>query len=146
MFTLFQAGSSLQTMDTSGVLTTLTLPTGITIDSTKTPRMAVFGRYVIVVNSVNRPITVDAEGTCRVLCPFPPKTAPAAKTASGGTLTGTYKIKQTFKLWDQYLQLISESDYGPESDIGTVAAQYLVATNLDVSIDDVSGSGLYRTV
>lgn len=145
MFTLFQGGSSLQTMDTSGNLTTLTLPTGVTVDSTKTPRMTVYGRYVVVVNSVSRPVIVDAENVVRVLCPLPPKTVPALSGAAGGALTGTFHVQQTFKVWDSYFRLISESDYGPPSLAGTISAQYLQVDNLDISTDDISGSGLYRT-
>lgn len=145
MFTLFQAGSSFQTMDSAGTLTTLTLPTGITVDSTKTPRMTVYGRYAIVVNSVSRPITIDAENTVRVLCPIPPRTVPTVQGLAGGSLTGTYKVRQTFKIWDRYLRLICESDYGPESLSGSISAQYLEADNLDIATDDISASGIYRT-
>lgn len=145
MFTLFQGGSSLQTMDSAGALTTLTLPTGITIDSTKTPRMTVYGRYVVVVNSVSRPITVDAEGVVRPLCPLPPRSVPVLSGAAGGSLTGTFLVRQTFKLWDVDRKLIAESDLGPPSLAGTIAAKYLQADNLDISTEDISGSGIYRT-
>lgn len=145
MFTLFQGGSSLQTMDTSGVLTTLTLPTNVTVDSTKTPRMTVYGRFVVVVNSVSRPVIVDSDNVVRVLTPLAPRSIPTQAALAGGTLTGTFKRKQTFKIWDQYNVLISESDYGPESATQAVTAQYLETDNLDISQDDVSGSGIYRT-
>lgn len=145
MFTLFQGGDTLQTMDTSGNLTTLTMPAGITIDSTKTPRMTVYGRYVVVVNSVSRPVIVDAENVVRVLSPLAPRTQPTLSGLSGGTLTGTFLVKQTFKIWDNNMVLITESDYGVDSLPGTIVNKYLQVDNLDISNDDISGSGMYRT-
>ena len=144
-YTLFQGGSSLQVMDTAGVLTTLTLPTGVVVDSTKTPRMTVFGRYAVVTNSVSRPITVDPEFTVRVLTPLPPRTTPVLTNTNGGNLSGTYKIKQTFVTLDEYKQIIAESDFGEESLAVAITTDYLTAQELDRSSEDVTATRLYRT-
>lgn len=143
-FTLFQGGSSLQVMDTAGALTTLTLPTGITIDSTKTPRMTVFDRFVVVTNSPSQPLTVDADFVVRVLTPKPPRTQPVLSNENGGALTGTYKVKQTFVVWDDNHRIISESDYGEESVAFAITTDYLKVTNLDRSSETISASRLYR--
>src|SRR3990167_3805432 len=112
-YTLLQGGSSLQIMNTAGTLSTLTLPTGITIQSAERPRFAVYGRYVVVVNSPSRPITVDPEGVVRVLTPRAPRTKPVASAAAGGTLTGTYEgVRQTFLVTDEDGNIISESAMG----------------------------------
>ena len=142
-YTLFQGGSSLQIMDTSGTLTTLTLPTGITLNSTARPRFAVFGRYVVVVNSPSRPITVDPEGTVRVLTPRGPRTKPTLSTGTG-SLTGTYKVRQTYIVWDSDGTIISESGMGVESLSGAVAGQALAVAGLDLATDTVSATRLYR--
>lgn len=145
-FTLIQAGSSLQIMNaTTGVLTTLTMPTGVTMDSTKVPRFTVFGRYVIVVNSPSRPITVDADGIVRVLTPRAPRTVPVAATSGSSTLSGTYLAKQSFLLLDGFGNIIAESELGPPSNAVTIASAYLKVSNLDLSPDQVTASRLYRT-
>mgnify|MGYP001611455032 CR=1 FL=1 len=76
-YALIQAGSALQFVDSAGALTTLTLPTGITLATDKPPRFTVFGRYVVMVNSPNRPITIDPLGVVRVVTPFPPYVEPS---------------------------------------------------------------------
>ena len=143
-FSLIQGGSSLQTMDTSGTLTTLTLPTGITLDSSSRPRFAIYGRYIIVTNSPSRPITVDPEGVVRVLTPRSPRTKPTLSTGTGA-LTGTYTVKQTFLVLDGDGNIISESGFGVPSLSGTVTSQALAVAGLDLAVDTVSATRLYRT-
>lgn len=129
----------------SGTLTTLTLPSGVTIDSTKIPRFAIFGRYVVVVNSPTRPITVDADGIVRVLCPRAPRTVPLAATAGSSSLTGTFLVKQSFVLFDPARNVIAESDLGPASNSVAITSAFLKVSNLDLSPDAVDGTQLYRT-
>lgn len=145
-YTLLQGGSSLQIMDTSGTLTTLTLPTGVLLDSTKRPRMTTFGRYVVVVNSPTRPLTVDTEGTVRVLCPRPPRTRLDLSGPTAGTLSGTFLAKQTFVVLDADENIIAESDMGPATTAATISAKYLKAAAIDIATDTVSLSRFYRTV
>lgn len=144
-YTLLQSGSSLQMMDTSGTLTTLTLPTGVSINSTLTPRFAVFGQYAVMVNSCSRPLLVDGQGIVRVLSPRPPGTIPILTGQAGGALTGTFTVKQTFRITDTFGNIIAESDYGPPSAATAIAAQYLKAASLDLSTDAVTSTQLYRT-
>lgn len=155
-FTLLQGGTTLQTMDTSGTLTSLTLPTGIKLDSTLRPRLAVFGKYVVVVNSPTRPLTVDPEGVVRYLSPRPPRTRPVLSAVSGGALAGTYIAKQTFRVYDTDGNVYAESAYGPASVAQAVSTEWLKAASLDTSsekitkdgteIDFVNASYLYRTL
>lgn len=145
-FTLIQAGTALQFVNESGVATTLTLPTGIAIDSTKPPRFTRYGRYVVMANSVNRPVSIDALGVVRALVPFPPTTMLTLAGSVAGALTGAYKAKQTFVQRDMFGNTISESDFGPAMTTAlTVAAKALTPGALNISSDDVSGSNLYRT-
>lgn len=145
-FTLFQGGSSLQFMTTGGVITTLTLPTGVTLDATKPPRFAISGRYVVVVNSPTRPLTVDADGIVRVLCPNPPRTPPTLSAVAGGALTGSYLVKYSYLIRNAFRQIIAESPLSPAPvSATTVTAQYLKAADLDLSQDTISEIRLYRT-
>lgn len=145
-FTLFQGGSSLQFMTTAGVITTLTLPTGVTIDPSKTPRFTIFGRYVVVVNSPTRPLTVDADGIVRVLCPNPPRTAPTLSGVAGGSLTGSYLVKYSYVIQNASRQIIAESPLSPAPVVATsITTQYLKAADLDLSSDTISFIRLYRT-
>ncbi len=132
-------------MDSTGVSATLTLPTNITLASGRTPRFAIFGRYIVMVNSPSRPLTIDRFGTVRVLTPRPPGTVPVLSATAGGTLTGTYLAKQSFQILDSFGNIISESEMGPVSNSQAVTAQWLKAANLDLSIDDVTRTRLYRT-
>lgn len=144
-FTLFQGGSSLQIMDTSGVVTTLTLPTGVTIDSSKTPRFAISGRYIVVVNSPTRPITVDADGIVRVLCPNPPPTPAVTTGSDAGSLSGSFLVKYSYVILDSFRRLIAESPLSPASTSVTIASKLLRAASLALSPDTISAIRVYRT-
>lgn len=144
-FYILQGGSSLQSMTTAGVLTTLTLPTGVLLDSTKRPRFATFNRYVVLVNSPTRPITVDTEGNVRLLCPRPPRTRLDLSGATAGTLSGTFLAKQSFLVQDTDGNLIAESELGPATTAVTISSKMLKAAAIDLSTDTVSASRLYRS-
>ena len=144
-YTVFQAGSTLYGMDPRGSTVSLTLPTGVTLDSAVPARFAVFGNYVVMVNSPSRPITIDANLNVRLLTPNAPIVKPVLTGPSAGSLNGTYRCKQTFVVFDQFGRLISESDYGPVSDEVTVTAKILRAASLNIASDTVSGSRVYRT-
>jgi len=144
-FTIIQAGTSLQFVNTAGSITTLTLPSGVTLDSTLLPRWAIFGRYVVLVNSVSRPVIIDGAGVVRVLSPKPPRTTITLSGAAGGSLTGTYTVKQTFRIKDADGNIITQSDYGLPSAAVAISGQYLKADGLDISEDDVTETLLYRT-
>lgn len=144
-FSIIQAGTSLQLVDDDGVVATLTLPTNIVLTASRKPRFAVFGRYVVMVNSPSRPISIDGDGVCRVLSPRPSALAPVLSAVAGGTLTGTYYVKSTFGIEDAAGNLIAESDFGPPSLPQAVTAEFLKVASLDNSPDSVSFKRLYRT-
>jgi hypothetical protein len=132
-------------MTTGGTITTLTLPTGVTLDPDKLARMVTFGRYVVVVNSPTRPLTVDADGVVRVLTPHAPQTPITLDNLNGGSLTGTYLVKQSYVVFDANRQIIAESPLGPPSNSTAITTDYLRATNIPLSPDTVNASRLYRT-
>ncbi len=143
---VIQSGTDLQLIADDGTVSApLTLPTGITLRSDVPPRFTVYGRYVILVNTPSQPLIIDSTGTVRLLDPKPPRLAPILSAAAGGTLTGTYSgVRYTFVTKDSFGNLITESDYSPPSNSQAVSSQFLVASNLDISPDQISGRRLYR--
>ncbi len=160
-FTLIQAGSSFYALNgQGGVSPALTLPGGVSVDATRVPRFAKFNRYVVVVNSVSRPLTVDAAGTVRELTPDAPA-GPLAMTGATGALSGTYLAKYAHIIVDALGNTVAHSDYSPVmTGAVTIAGKGLLVTNLlpyhDVYTEyDAVASGfksaipqirLYRTV
>ncbi len=144
-FTLIQSGTTLQLLNTSGSLQSLSLPSDVEILSTLVPRFAVFGKFVVMVNSTNRPLIIDQLGTVRVLTPETPRTVPTLSAAGGGALTGKFMVRQSFVVLDDAGNVISESGIGPASLAAEISGSYLVVAGLDLSPDAVSASRLYRT-
>jgi len=144
-FTVIQAGGTLQLVATDGTILPLTLPSGIELRQDVPPRWAVYGRYVILVNTPTRPLTIDGTGTVRPLTPLPPRLAAVLDGAAGGTLSGTYRVLYTNIITDSVGNVISESDYSPAGNPATITTQFLRASHLDVSPDPVDARRLYRT-
>jgi hypothetical protein len=145
-FTLLQAGNTLRSVNTDGGLSAvLTLPTGIALATNVTPRFARFGRYVIVVNTPQRPLSVDVSGVVRPLTPLPPSGAVALSTGAAGTLTGSFRALQTYKLLDTLGNIISESDYGPLMTSAFAISSAKLRATFPLSGETVSASQIYRT-
>lgn len=142
---IIQAGTALQAIDINGVLSTLTLPTDVTLRDDAPPRWVVFGRYVILVNTPSQPLTIDANGIVRLLTPRPPRLAPVLSGVDAGTLSGTYRAKNTNVVIDDIGNIIAESDYSPFSNSVTIAAKMLRASSLDISQDQINLRKIYRT-
>lgn len=146
-FTVIQAGSNLQLVNDSGVISApLTLPFGVTLRTDIPPRFVVFGKFVVLVNTPSQPLSVDYTGTVRLLCPRPPRLGPVLAGVAGGALSGTYNgVRYTYITVDPVtLALISESDFSPPSGTVTIASQDLQASGLDISPDAITGRRLYR--
>lgn len=143
---IVQGGTTLKSMTTAGALTSLTLPTGITLDSTKRLRGAVLNGVAVLVNSPNENLTVDRFGVVRLLCPAAPATPPVLSAVSGGTLTGTFTAWVTHIVKDAFGNLLAESDFSPTSSSQAVTTQYLGAT-VPVSPQTITGLGrrMYRS-
>lgn len=142
---IIQTGTSLQLMDEDGGLTALTLPAGVTLDTVARPRFAVYNKNVILVNTPSQPLAIDSTGTVRVLTPRPPRLAPILAGVNGGTLTGAYRVKETFVTLDSFGNILSESDYSPVSTKTAIAAKYLGVSGADISPDAITLRRFYRT-
>lgn len=146
-FYIAAGGGSLYRINTAGTATTLTLPSGVTIDSTKVARMAVLNRKVVVVNAPNRSLWVDNKGTVRPLGLAQPVSTIVLSGTGSSTLTGTYKGRYSYVVKDaDTLELLQESPMSPLSAAATITSQYLLASGLQVSPDTISARRLYRTV
>lgn len=144
-FSVVQAGTALKMVSASGVVSSLTLPTGVTLRTNVPPRWAVFDRYVVLVNTPSQPLIIDGFGTVRLLCPRPPRLAPILTGPNAGTLSGTYAgVRYTFLTTDVDGNIISESDMSPASNSVTIATKKLLASGLDLSPDQISARRLYR--
>jgi len=144
-FTVIQAGADLQLVATNGTITTLALPAGITLRQDVPPRWAVYGRFVVLVNTPSRAVTIDSTGTVRPLTPLPPRLAPVVSGASGGALSGTYGgLRYTNVITDSAGNVVAESDFSPASASVTISAQDLKAASLDISPDAISLRRVYR--
>jgi hypothetical protein len=145
-FTVIQAGTSLQFMDTDGVLSSLTLPTGATLRDDVPPRWVVFGGYAILVNTPSFPLTIAPDGVVRPLCPKPPAVAPTVAIGTAGTLSGTYGgIRYTYLIKDDIGNIIAESDFSPPSNTVTLTNDKLQVSGVSVSPEtSVNARRLYR--
>lgn len=144
-FTLFQGGSTLQFLKTDWSLTSLVLPTGVTVDSAKRMRATVFGHYVVVVNSPTRPVTVDADGVVRNLCPTPPSTPVTLSGVTAGGLSGSFKVRYSYLVRNSAGAVIAESSLSPESASVTIASKLLRVAGIAPCPDTISAVRLYRT-
>lgn len=161
-FTLVQAGATLRTINAQGgVSSALSLPNGVTLDLYRVPRFAKFNRYVVMVNTPTRPITIDPLGTVRPLTPIAPAAPLTLTGAAGGTLSGTYLSIYAYIILDALGNTIAHSDYSPAmTGAVTVATKNLLVGGLIPSdegftVQAAVGTGslaavpslrLYRTV
>lgn len=143
-FYIVQGGSTLKKMTPAGVQTTLTLPTGVSIDSTKRMRGTVVGGMTIICNSPSEPVTIDRFDNVRILCPKPPATAPVLSAVAGGSLSGTFTAWVSYFIKDLFGNIIAESTTSPVSGSQAVTTQYLGVT-APVSPQIVTGRRFYRS-
>lgn len=146
-YTLIQSGTSLQIMKADGTLSTLTLPSGVTIDSSKRPRFAVIGRQVVLVNSPSVNLWIDPYGTVRPMVLPPPASNPSLATGGGTGLTGAYRARYSYIIRDPDTDaLIAESPLSPQSAAFTATNQDIAVSNvIPSSYSGVSARRLYRT-
>lgn len=145
-FLVVQAGNTLYKVDpTSGTATALTLPTGVTLDTAVKPKFAVLNEFVAIVNSPTRNLVIDAEGLVKVMVPRAPVSPPVIAAGASTGLTGVYKIKCSFVVFDSVGRVIMESPLSPESQPVTLANQNLSLTRCPVSEDAISARRFYRT-
>ena len=145
-FLLAQAGTTLYKVDvTSGVATALSLPSGVTLKSTRKPRFAMLDQMVVMTNSPSRNLAIDAEGTVRVLVPEPPTHGPDPDETGTG-LTGTFKFWCSFFVNDADGNLLMESPLSDYYQEITIADKNISIGNIPLSRDSITGRNIYRSL
>ena len=144
-WSIAQAGGNLYGVGTNGTATEITLPSNVTLDTTRRLRMAILNRSVVLTNGPTVNLAVDPDGTCRVLVPrapiFPPILAGGASTG----LTGAFQVRYSYGVKDRYGRVISESPLSPAATI-TLANTGLAVTAIAVSTEtSVNCRFIYRT-
>lgn len=142
---IIQAGTTLYLLTDAGVLTALTLPTNVTLRSNAPPRFTTYGGNAILVNTPSQPLAIDYLGNTRLLSPKPPRLAPILAGVNGGSLSGTYTVKETFVTLDAFGNLLSESDYSAISNKVAITSKYLGVSSADISPDQITLRRFYRT-
>lgn len=147
MFYLAQKGTSLYKIKTDGTETALTLPSGVTLSSTRRPRFAILGRNIVVVNSPSRNLVVSPDGAVRPMVYRGPGSSPIVAAGSGTGLTGAYKVWVSFRVRDTSTgKLLSESPLSPASASVTLTNQNLAVTGIPISSDsEVNARAVYRS-
>ena len=136
-FYAVQGASTLYAMTTGGVATALTLPTGVTLDSTLRLRGVVMNNMVVLVGAASDNITVDSFNIVRRLCPRPPATPVTVAVGSAGTLSGNYTVWVTFKFKDEFGNILAESDFSPVSASVTLTSDMLSVTKIPVMTEPI---------
>src|SRR3990167_5541713 len=123
-------------MTSGGTVSTLTLPTGVTLDTTLIPRFVVFGRQVLLTNTGTVNLWIDpSDDTVRPMVLKRPAVPPLLAVGGTGSLTGVYKAKAAFGVKDDNGVVLSLSPLSTESASVTLTSDLLRATNVPISED-----------
>lgn len=148
-FLYVQAGTSLQKINAAGTtITNLSLPSGVSLSSTRVPRFATLGRYVVLVNSPNVNLLIDpTDDTVRPMSLAAPASAATIAAGTGTGLTGAFKVKYTHGVKNSTGLLVSESPFSPESASFTASNTGLLVTGIAISPSaSVNVRRVYRTL
>lgn len=146
-YLIAQGGSSLYKVDlATGVATALTLPTGVTLSTTRKPKFAVLNQWVVMTNSPTRNLAIDPEGTVRVLVPRPPTHGPTVAVGGGTGFTGAFQFAVSFVVKNSDGELLMESPLGPRSSIFNSTDDDFALTDIATSLDSITARRLYRTL
>lgn len=147
-FLLAQAGTTLYKVDvTTGAATALSLPTGVTLSSTRKPKFALLNQWMALVNSPTTNLLIDPEGVVTPMVPRAPTRYPRVQTGSGTGLTGDYRYACSFIVKNSDGDLLFESPIGPVSPAVTASDDDFALTIIPKSSESfVTGVRLYRTL
>lgn len=141
---ILHAGTALQKMSSAGVVSTLVLPTGITLVSTRPARFAILNKLIFVANAPSKNLIIDGAYNARLATPTAPSTAPTTAAGTGG-LTGLYIAAYTYAIKSDG-RIIAESDLSPIAAAVQLTGQGLAYSAIGVSTDPgVNCRRLYRS-
>lgn len=143
---LVQGSSTLYRVNlANGAETALTLPTGVTLSTTRKPKFATLNQWAVLVNSPTMNLSIDPEGIVRPLTLRPPLHPPTMAAGASTGLTGAYKYRTSFVILNSDGELLSESPLSPESVSVTLADNNASLTDIATSLDTITSRRLYRT-
>lgn len=144
---IVQGGSTLYKMNLStGIATALTLPTGVSLSTSRKPKFAILNQWIVMVNSPTVNLAIDPEGTVRPLVPAAPTYGPTTAVGASTGLSGDYMYKVSFIVTNSDGELLMESPLSPASIPLTTANQDISISDIAISLDDVSARRIYRTL
>lgn len=145
-FYVTHAGTSLQKMTVAGDVSTLSLPSGVTMSSTRRTRFAVLAGSVLAAHGPTLNLRVDPATLTVTPMSIPtPSSVPTVATGASGVLTGDYKYKVTFAQYSG-ATLISESGLSSASATLTLSAQKGALSAIPTSTaGGATSRNLYRT-
>lgn len=134
-------------MGDSGTLTTLTLPTGISMTPGTRVRTAVLSNRVIITGGVSQPIWLGEDLTLRRLQMPTPASACSLGTGGVGTYTGTRMARVSFVIKNANGIVIAEGPLGPASAAYTAASEIISFTNMPTAnaAYGITGRRVYLT-
>lgn len=147
-YMLVQGGSKLYKVDlATGTETELTLPSGVTLSTSRKPHFALLNQWVVMVNSPSKNLLIDPEGVVTPLVPRPPMHGPSVAAGAGTGLTGGYMFRQSFAVKNSDGEILVESPLSPPSVSVTLANQNASLTDIAISPDShVNCRRIYRTL
>lgn len=145
-FSLLHAGTSLQKLSPSGVLATLTLPSGVTMVDTRRARFAILKSEIVVTNAVSQNIVVrPTDLVTRVLNIAGPATVPTVASGGAGDVTGVYRYKVSFAIL-LGTEVLTESPLSDSTEPFTAASNDIDLSSIPTSgTSGVNARRLYRT-
>lgn len=158
MYYVAQAGSTLKAITTAGVLSSLTLPTGVTVSSSVRGRFAVYNQQLFFIRAGNVNLWIDPyDNTVRPMSIRPPLSPPELAAGSGTGLTGVYRGSAAYYVKNPAGEVVNLSPQSPISlATSSLSNKDLSWTNIPVSPDAsqfvsatspyIFGRRLYRTL
>ena len=145
-FYLVQSGDKLYKVDTNGTAVELTLPSGVTINSSRRGRFATLERNIVFAHAPSLNLQIDANLTVRILTPTAPTAAPAAAAGAAGLLTGSYRWMVTFAIMSG-TRVISESPTSDATSAVTLTSQQGALSSIPTSSQPgINARRIYRTL
>ena len=146
-FYLLHAGTALQKSTVGGVLSNITLPTGVTMVSTRPIRAAILNENVVIVNAVSRNIVLNpTDLSTRLLSITAPTSALTAAAGAAGVLKGNYRYGYTYAILSG-TTILTESPMSPISSVVALNNHQASLTGITTSATaGVTHRIIYRTV
>lgn len=129
-YTLIITNTGVQLLGSSGTLTTLPLPTGVSATGLPAYVARLNNRFILT-NCVSSPVWLGADLLLRILAMPTPSSAPALTTGTG-TYTGTRRCRISYLLRDGAGNVLAEGPLGPPSAAAVFANQGIVIGSLPI--------------